>query len=149
MSVNYTKHLNLLKPDSQEYFNINTWNANMNILDEAYAIIENEVLELEGIVDGDGNTTYNIPQSGLYHISVKSPVTIHFPSYALIHVVLAFDTTVYDVTWKKSIATANNIIWDDGTEPTWEASCVYEVSVMHGHAIAYKRNNMTPNGVDE
>jgi len=145
----YTKHLNLIKPDEPEFFNINTWNANMNILDEAYAIIEGDVVELEAVTDEEGNAIYPILQSGIYHISVKSPVVINFPSYSIIHVVLAFDTTVYDVTWKKSIADAKNIIWDDGAEPQWEASSVYEVSILHGHAIAYKRNNNIPNEKDE
>lgn len=145
---NYTKHLNLIKPDEPEFFNINTWNANMNILDEAYTIIKDNIIELEPTVDEEGNQTYITQHSGYYYIPVNAPVTINFPSYSIIHVILAFDTTVYDVSWKKSIATAKNIIWDDGAEPAWEASTVYEVSILEGHAIVYKRNNNIPNETD-
>ena len=145
----YTKHLNLIKPDEPEFFNINTWNANMNTLDEAYAIIEGEVVDLEATVDAEGNQVIIPHKSGIYYVEVNAPTTLYYPSYSIIHYMLAFDTEVYDVKWKKTIPSAKNIIWDAGEEPTWEASSVYEVSILHGHAIAYKRNNNIPNGVDE
>lgn len=147
----YTKNLNLIKPYDSNYFNINTWNANMNILDEAFSLSEGKVAEVEAEEDPDdpSKTIYVLPYAGLYFISVTQDTTITFPSYDLIHVVLAFDTTVHNVVWKKSEASASNIIWDNGSEPVWEASKVYEVSILHGHAIAYKRQNMTPNANDE
>lgn len=148
MSVAYTKHLNLIKPGEEEYFNINSWNANMNILDEAFAISNNKIVELESTTDDDGNQIYMATQSGIYYVAVLSPTILYYPSYSIVHYMIAFRENVYDIQWKKTIASASNIIWDDGEEPEWEPNSVYEVSILHGHAIAYKRNNNIPNEVD-
>lgn len=69
-------------------------------------------------------------------ISVLEDMELTIASYAHVYLVLAFGTTLHNVTFTPS--EGGTITWINGT-PTFEASSVYEISFLHLSAVWMKR----------
>lgn len=148
----YTKNLGLSLPLGEEYFNINSWNANMRILDEAFALISDESGEtspLNALSVGYDSSTSQIgatnvqdaldriatqSNENLLLISVTEPKTIDVPAEGHLYVVLAFGATMYNVTFN----TTGTVKWESGV-PSFAANNVYELSFLNNNCRWFKR----------
>ena len=156
--MRYSTNLGLSLPEAEEYFDISTWNTNMRILDEAYALLRDESGQAHPIAAD--LVTYDDTQSGLdannvqaaidklafncldkntYHIDVTENMTITIATYAHIYIVLNFGNTAYNVTFKQSIPGSGlKFIWEGG-KPTFHANSTYELSFLNLDCRWFKR----------
>lgn len=154
----YSENLGLRLPLDKEYFNINTWNTNMRLLDEAYALLtdpsggttsisadlvtydnsrsELQAGDLQGAVDElsgkfiDGNT---------YEIYVDQPMTLTIATWAHIYIILHFSDTVYDVTFVQSLPDSGiDFAWEGG-KPHFQSNSTYELSFLRLDCLWFKR----------
>lgn len=153
----YSDNLRLTLPKKDEYFDITTWNNNMRLLDEAYALLTGSASKLSAnlisydnsksklkaanvqeaideVATGGGGST-----SELYFITATTPTTITAATYGHTYVVLSFGSTVPAVTFEQSIpSSGKSIVWQGG-EPTFEPNSTYELSFLHLNCKWFKR----------
>lgn len=152
----YSDNLGLRLPLGKEYFNINTWNTNMRLLDEAYALLRDSSGTTHAIpadmVRFD-NTGTNIlatnvqaaieeiaketVETNTFFIDVTEDITITVATYDHAYFVLAFGNTVPEVTFVPSIQ-EQDFVWLDG-EPSFQPNSVYELSFLHLCCKWFKR----------
>lgn len=153
----YTSNLGLAMPYGDEYFNINSWNANMRILDEAYALLIDDSGEARTV--NAASISYDPTSSGLSatnvqsaidiisqtgespirHITVDQNMTIEVPSSGHLYVVLAFGQTLYNVTFTQSDPNSGKSITWQGGQPSFGANNVYELSFLDLDCRWFKR----------
>lgn len=153
-----TLNLHLTLPDEREYFNIVTWNKNMQTLDEAYALLtdpsgsptsvpanmisyDNSVsgmtaTNLQSAVDElagrtmDGNT---------YEIYVDQDMQLTIATWAHIYIILHFSDTVYNVTFVQSLPDSGiDFVWEGGA-PNFQSNSTYELSFLRLDCMWFKR----------
>lgn len=153
-----TQNLHLYLPDENERFNIATWNANMQTLDEAYALL----------TDPSGTATsvpanmisYDNSESGLtatnlqsavdelvgrsmdgdtYEIYVDQDMQITIATWAHIYLILHFSDTVYNVTFVQSLPDSGiDFVWEGG-RPNFQSNSTYELSFLRLDCMWFKR----------
>lgn len=152
-----THNIGLNLPDENEYFNIAVWNANMQTLDEAYALLTDpsgtatsvpanmisydnsssglEATNLQTAVDElvgrnmDGDT---------YEIYVDQDMTITIATWAHIYLILHFSDTVYNVTFVQSMPGTIDFVWEGG-RPNFQSNSTYELSFLRLDCMWFKR----------
>lgn len=149
----YTENLNLELPSEMEYFTINTWNYNMRILDEAYALLSGQTSKVTAdLVSYDnsqsGLDAHNVQTAldklastsqidNLYIMTVTEDVNLTVATYAHIYFVLSFGATVPEVTFSASIP-EKDFVWEGG-EPVFQPNSTYELSFLHLDCKWFKR----------
>lgn len=160
--ANYTTNLNLKLPRGSKYWNLDTWNRNMEILDNAvvdlqHIIIENltashipvsnEWLDADNMQDAVDELKGK--SASLRYINVTEDCDVIIPSETHSYVVLTFGSTVYNVRFVKTEPTTRDFIWMNGL-PNFEPNSSYEISFLRLSAIWYKRRwNQFPFYVNE
>lgn len=153
-----SKNLGLFLPEGHEYFNINTWNTNMQKLDAAYALLrdgsglgqsidarlvlyDNNLSDLDAtnVQDAIDELAQRSPSSTAYFIDVTENMTITVATYAHAYFVLSFGPTVYNVTFVQSIPDSGKQFTWEGGEPYFEPNSVYELSFLHLDCKWFKR----------
>ena len=149
----FTDNLGLRMPRGDEYFNISSWNTNMRILDQAYALLKDETgshnVPASAISfnnSGTGIRATNV-QAALNElvqstvvteyseIYVTEDITITVASNSHIWIVLHFGD-VYQVDFQTSAGTP--VEWEGG-RPTFEGNSTYEMSFLKGNCKWFKR----------
>ena len=153
-----TQNLHLFLPDENEFFNITTWNQNMQTLDEAYALLTDPsgsptsvpasmisydntdsgltASNLQGAVDEivgrsmDGDT---------YEIYVDQDMQLTIATWAHIYLILHFSDTVYNVTFVQSLPDSGiDFVWEGG-RPNFQSNSTYELSFLRLDCMWFKR----------
>lgn len=150
----YTNNLGLIMPKEKEYFNISSWNTNMRVLDEAYALLSDESGATKTI--NALSVSYNPSTSGLSATNVQTaidslggsggdsytlydvtePLEIQVPTEGHLYVVLAFGATAYSVTF--TTEAGKSINYEGGT-PYFDNNNVYELSFLNLDCRWFKR----------
>lgn len=151
----YSDNLGLELPFERENFNINTWNANMRKLDEAYALLKNggetrpisaDLVQYDNTNSGLAATNLQLAMdeiasenidTDIYEIEVTEDMTINIATYAHIYIVLKFGDTVHNITWTKSLP-GKDFHWEGG-QPTFQANSTYELSFLYLDCCWFKR----------
>lgn len=151
-------NLGLILPHESEFFNIDTWNKNMRILDEAYALLTDpsggsapisaeivqydntesqlDATNLQDAVDGlagtliDGNT---------YEVYVDQHMTLTIATWAHIYLILHFGETVYNVTFVQSLPDSGIDFRWEGGYPQFQPNSTYELSFLRLDCMWVKR----------
>lgn len=153
--MKYTDNLGLRMPVGKEYFNISTWNANMRILDEAYALLTDSsgthkipasAVSFDNTGTGISSTNVQAALTELISSSVATEclfvevdddITVTVNAYSHVWIVLTFGETVYDVTFEPSIT--GSTIEFENDEPQFEPNSVYELSFLQLNCRWFKR----------
>ena len=151
-------NLGLILPNESEFFDINTWNKNMRILDEAYALLTDpsgsptsvpaDMISYDNTVSGmtatnlqsavdelagrtmDGNT---------YEIYVDQDMQLTIATWAHIYLILHFSDTVYNVTFVQSLPDSGiDFVWEGGA-PNFQSNSTYELSFLRLDCLWFKR----------
>lgn len=151
--ANYTPNLELRLPLGSKYWNYDTWNHNMKLLDEAVMNIQRIILDnltASQITVSNPNLDATDMQTAidelktesasLRYINITENCDIIIPSEAHSYVVLTFGDTVYNVRFIKTTPTSRDFIWMNGV-PTFEPNSTYEISFLKLSAIWYKRDS--------
>lgn len=152
----YTDNLGLSLPKGEEFFNIQTWNTNMRLLDEAYALLTDQSGGTKKIsadlVQYDNSTSglnaHNVKEAldilsqsatvdNLYIMTITEDTTLTVATYAHIYFVLSFGETVPNVTFVQSIP-EKDFVWEGG-EPVFQPNSTYELSFLHLDCKWFKR----------
>lgn len=151
--ANYTPNLELRLPLGSKYWNYDTWNRNMKILDEAYLNIREIVLSnlsADSITVSNGRLSSTNMQDGideltqressLHYVTVTENATLNVSAEGHTYYVLTFGESVPTVTFQKIPATSGgSLMWLNGP-PTFEPNSIYEVSILKMSGIWYKRD---------
>ena len=150
--------MGLILPAESEHFNISTWNRNMRILDDAYALLtdssggsapiaavmvqynnsesELDASNLQEAVDGlsgaliDGNT---------YEVYVDQDITLTIATWAHIYLILHFSDTVYNVNFVQSLPGSGIDFRWEGGHPAFQPNSTYELSFLRLDCLWFKR----------
>ena len=151
-------NLGLALPLEKEYFNINTWNSNMRILDDAYALLTDpsggsrpitaEIVQYDNTQSGLDATNLQMAVNELagktldgdtYEIYVDQDMTITIATWAHIYIILHFGETVYNVTFEQSIPDSGiDFVWEGG-RPNFQSNSTYELSFLRLDCMWFKR----------
>lgn len=154
----YSDNLGLRLPLAKEYFNINTWNTNMRLLDEAYALLSDSSGATHSIAanlvqynnTASGLSAHNVQDAldeisqrtsigEVFFIDVTYPMTLTVATYAHAYFVLSFGSTVYNVTFVQSLPdSGKEFVWEGG-EPNFQPNSTYELSFLHLDCKWFKR----------
>lgn len=153
-----TQNLGLILPLEPEYFDIDTWNRNMRILDEAYALLtdseggtmaipssavsyDNSETEMqaENVQSAIDELTYHVIDTETREITIDSNTTIAVDTHGHTYLVLHFGDTVYDVTFTKLTPDSSiDFVWEGGI-PTFQPNSTYELSFLRLDCMWFKR----------
>ncbi len=151
---NYSDNLGLILPFEREMFDINTWNQNMRVLDEAYAYLTDEsgvtrginalsvrydptVSELDATnVQAAIDELSRGAAGGYMYVDVTEDIEISVPTEGHLYVVLAFGSTMYTVTF--TTEQGKTIVYEQGT-PNFSVDNVYELSFLNLNCRWFKR----------
>ena len=154
---NTTTNLKLTLPLGSCYWNYDTWDDNMEKLDEGYLHIHDRItanLTASNITcsnaKSDGKLVSTNCQdmfeemrhklSGVKTYTVVSDITIPIAVYAHNYIILTFGDTVPNVTFTKSLPTSeNDFEWINGY-PLFEPNSSYELSFLRLACIWAKRD---------
>lgn len=149
----HTQNLNLILPLGSKYWNLDTWNENMEILDEAFLDIQHDIdlrltaqntsLSPINYINStnmqSGTDELYSKSSSLRFIEVDENMTIQIPAEAHSYLILTFGETVYDVHFVKTpLDSTRQFVWLNN-QPTFEANSTYEISFLYLGGIWIKR----------
>ena len=158
--ADYSTLLRLKLPWDSEFFDINIWNYNTKILDNAYALIRD--------YNSDGITAdqvlYDNSTSGLIGVNVQEAIdeltsyvvdsnvvvqtvtadtTIVVPTDSYLYVVLTFGANVPKITFEQSDPESGLPIYWEGGEPVFTPNATYELSFLKLNCRWIMRNNVS------
>ena len=147
--ASHSENLGLILPYEREYFNINTWNSNMRVLDEAYALLKNQsgqsqpiaasLIQYDNTNSGMAATNLqtamdelvsNNIETNVYEIYVTQDEEIEIATWAHIYIVLHFGNTVPNVTFVQSMPGSGLDFHWEGGQPIFQANKTYELSFL-------------------
>lgn len=144
--ANYTTNLHLILPLGSKYWNYDTWNENMKILDTAFLDIQEYIFtqftadntsvsnpKLEATNMQDAIDELKDRNSSLRYITVTEDCEILIPSESHTYIVLSFGDTVYDVQFVKTPSDREFTWMND--YPTFEPNKTYEISFLYLSAV--------------
>ena len=152
----FTDNLSLILPRGSKYWNLDTWNKNMEILKKA----AEELGEMEQVVLSADNISYDntltpqitsttvqgaIPEiksksNVLDYRTITSDTTITVPSEAHAYYILTFGDNVPRVDFVKDNPQSEQVfLWMNGM-PEFHSNKTYEISFLKLCCIWYERN---------
>lgn len=152
----YTDNLRLILPRGSKYWNLDTWNENMKILDRAYIDVQHSIQTqlVASNVSFDNSLTPVIESTTvqgaipevlakkdfIIYRNITSDTTFTVPIEHHAYFVLTFGSSVPRVNFIKSDETSPvNFQWLNG-EPEFEADSTFELSFLNLACIWAKRN---------
>ena len=149
----HTEELKLTLPLGSCYWNYDTWNENMKILDKAFLdlneIIIGNLTASQLTCHNDSFEATTVQEFGeeaphklskKYEMTITEDTTIPIAVYAHIYLVLHFGNTVPNVTFVKSLPSApGNFEWLN-RQPVFRANKTYELSFLRLSCIWAERD---------
>jgi len=151
-------NLGLILPAESENFNISTWNRNMRILDDAYALltdpqggsapIPGELVRYDNTESGLDATNVQDAIDGLagtlidgntYEVYVDQNITLTIATWAHIYLILHFGETVPTVNFVQSLPDSGIDFRWEGGHPSFQPNSTYELSFLRLDCMWFKR----------
>lgn len=152
-------YLNLILPKGSKFWNYDTWNTNMNILDEKYLDIKerkdfslkaSEITysntksklsaeDVQNAIDEVNIKSTGNPKDSITFIDVNSDLVLPVENEAHTYYVLSFGATVHNITFQKTDSSEGVIIYQNG-EPTFKPNKTYELSFLYLNCLWGERS---------
>ena len=152
----FTDNLSLILPRGSKYWNYDTWNKNMEILEKAKDELGEMVVEAYSAdrISYDNSLTPMITattvqdaipeikakSNTITYMTITSDTNIVIPTDAHAYLILTFGDYAPNVTFSKSNpASENPFLWSNGI-PDFQPNKSYELSFLNLCCIWYERN---------
>jgi len=151
-------NLGLILPAESENFNISTWNRNMRILDDAYALLtdpqggsspipavmiryDNTASELDAtnVQEAVDSLAGTLIDGNTYEVYVDQNITLTIATWAHIYLILHFGETVPTVNFVQSLPDSGIDFRWEGGHPSFQPNSTYELSFLRLDCMWFKR----------